>query len=113
MAGTPERERIGRWLGYEGEVTRLISPRITETEHSGRVRFDFSAMESKSLLRVPFSLHEDTQLAARPVTQSDLYRFEPERDASADRTRRLRRRFEIPVNFARTVSRDLSIQEEE
>ncbi len=122
LEGTPERVRIGRWLGYEGEVTRSVPPRITgsrrrgsstETAGSDRVQFEFRAMESTGLMRVPFSLHESTGAAARPVSQADLYRFRPGRDATPSSARRLRRSFEIPINFPRTVSRDLSIQEGE
>jgi hypothetical protein len=116
LDNTPERDRIGRWLGYEGDVTTIVPPRTNDVgqvpdavcaEDRDRIRFEFMDMEEEGLLRVPYSLHEATGAAARPVSRADLFRFVPERDAAPERARRLRRAFEIPINFPRTVFRDL------
>lgn len=119
LRGTPERERIGRWLGFEGDVTRLEAPRIITGGATAapfgdggddRIRFEFEAMAAHGFIRVPYSLHEVTGRAARPVSRADLFRFDPERDSTPVHARRLRRMFEIPVNFPRTVSRELAIR---
>lgn len=104
LDGTPERDRIGRWMGWEGRVTR-----IEGTGTGDGVIVSAKAMSLDGLVRVPFSLNEDTLLAAVPVSRGDLYRFGRERYASRDRARRLRRRFEIPLNFPRSVARVLQL----
>jgi hypothetical protein len=130
LLGTPERDRIGRWRGYSGEVTRLEYPRIYKQgsasggqprvsagdsgmerspAEDGRIVLSARAMTGDGLIRVPYSLHEETGRAARPVSRGDLFRFDPERDGLPDRARRLRRRFEVPLNFPRAVAEALEI----
>jgi len=83
--------------------------RIEGTGTGDGVIVSAKAMSLDGLVRAPFSLNEDTLLAAVPVSRGDLYRFERERCASRDRARRLRRRFEIPLNFPRSVARVLKL----
>jgi hypothetical protein len=125
LAGTPERDRIGRWLGFDGPVTRLEGAWLPEGTHRGggtggksrsggtegrdAVVISTGAMSPNGLMRVPYSMNEDTGLASRPVTRSDLYRFDRERHASPDRVRRLRRRHEVPLNLPRAVTEELEI----
>ncbi len=116
LVGTPERDRIGRWLGYDGPVTRLEGARIPGGKSrsggaGGReaVIISTGAMSPNGLLRVPYSMHEATGLASLPVTRSDLYRFNRERHAAPDRVRRLRRRYEVPLNLPRAVTGELGL----
>lgn len=130
LLGTPERGRIGRWRGYSGEVTRLEYPRMyKQGSVSGgepragagdggaernpadddRIVLSARAMTADGLIRVPYSLHEETGRAARPVSRSDLFRFDPEKDGLPARARRLRRRFVVPLNFPRAVAEALEI----
>ncbi len=104
LAGTPERVRVGRWLGYEGPVTRMEG-----AGRGDRVIITTGAMAPDGLVRVPFSLHEDTGLAAVPVTREDLYRFKRDRHGAPARARRLRRHFEVPLNFPRAVAEALQL----
>jgi hypothetical protein len=117
---TPERDRIGRWRGYSGEVTRLEYPRMYSqgpdpgVQHrvspgDGGIVLSARAMTGDGLIRVPWSLHEETGRAARPVSRSDLFRFDPERDGHPVTARRLRRRFDVPLNFPRAVAEALEI----
>lgn len=118
---TPERNRVGRWLGFEGPATRLEGMRISRREGGRRVDpegegedvvvISTRAMAPKGLIRAPYSLNEESGLAAVPVTRSDLYRFDPEIKATPDRVRRLRRRFEVPLNFPKAVIEALELEE--
>ncbi len=101
---TPERDRIGRWLGWNREVTRF------ENEGSGDgVTITLRAMNRSGSVRVPFSLNEETLRAAIPLTRNDLYRFDGDKDAEMEKAGRLRRSFEIPLNFPRFVARTLNL----
>jgi len=118
LVATPERDRIGRWLGFGGPVTQLEGARITagrgRSAGSGDEKGDVvvistGAMTPKGLLRIPYSLNEATGLASRPVSRSDLYRFDRERHASPDNVRLLRRGFDVPLNLPRAVLRGLEL----
>jgi len=118
MKGTPERDRIGRWLGFDGPVTRVEGARISggrsRTSVMGEgerevVVISTEAMSPKGLMRVPYSMNEATGLASLPVTRSDLYRFDRERHASPDHVTRLRRRFTMPLNLPRAVLEGLGL----
>lgn len=118
LRATPERDRIGRWLGYDGPVTRLEGARITagrgRSAGSGDEKGDVvvistGAMTPKGLLRVPYSLNEATGFASLPVSRSDLYRFNRDRHASPDHVRLIRRGFEVPLNLPRAVLRGLGL----
>ena len=101
---TPERDRIGRWLGWDREVTRF------DNEGSGDgVTITLRAMSHGGLIRVPYSLNEETLRAAIPLTRNDLYRFDRDKDAEMEKAGRLRRRFELPLNFPRFVARALNL----
>ncbi len=104
LLDTPERDRIGRWLGWNREVTRF------EDEGSGDgVTITLRAMNRSGSVRVPFSLNEETLRAAIPLTRNDLYRFDGDKDAEMEKAGRLRRSFEIPLNFPRFVARTLNL----
>jgi len=104
LLDTPERDRIGRWLGWDREVTRF------ENEGSGDgVTITLRAMNRRGYVRVPYSLNEETLRAAIPLTRNDLYRFDREKDAEMEKAGRLRRRFEIPLNFPIFVTRTLNL----
>ncbi len=116
LVGTPERDRIGRWLGYDGPVTRLEGARMMDGKSRSAgagvreaVMISTGAMSPNGLMRVPYSMNESTRLASLPVTRSDLYRFDRERDASPDHVRRLRRRYEVPLNLPRAVTGGLGL----
>jgi len=106
FAGTRERDRIGRWIGYDGPVTRM-----GDAFNAGGqiVTLDTGLLAPTGLMRVPYSLHEGTGLAAIPLTHSDLYTLRPEEAATAGRARRLRRTFEVPINFPRETGRILEV----
>lgn len=113
LASTPERDRIGRWIGYEGPVTRLEGIRIdyrtggaipsSPGEGHDLVVISTSAMTPNGLVRAPLSLHEETGLSVMPVSRSDLYSFDMERGGAPERARRLRRLFEVPLNLPKAV----------
>jgi hypothetical protein len=96
MADTPERDRIGRWLGFEGEVTVLTDRPATAGD---RVAFTVDEPGQGPSVLVPWSLSPDGSHAARPVTRADLYRFAPATKGSPAASARLRRRFPLPFNF--------------
>ncbi|MFO7769207.1 MAG: hypothetical protein R6W82_09690 [bacterium] len=93
LTGTPERERIGRWLGFEAPVT-LRSP-----QGAGVL---FEALGPGDHLRVPFSLHPGTGRGVVPLALEGLYRFEPAA-AAPRRIQRLRGRPMPPLNFLRAA----------
>ncbi len=122
LAGTMERDRIGRWVGYEGPVTRIESgPALGRLPVSGGGRavgqapgddcvvLDSGALAPAGLIRAPYSLHECSGLATFPLTRDDLYRFRRDEHAESGRVSRLRREYEVPLNFAREVGRQLEI----
>ena len=114
LQGTPERERIGRWIGWDSPGIGLEKPVEGRGSGAGEgVVLSSGAVSPDDLIRVPFSLNEETLQASVPVTQSDLYRFQRERDSDPRSARLLRRRFEMPLNFPRHVTRALLSQEED
>jgi len=106
FAGTSERRRIGRWIGYDGPVTRIGDGLAA----GGSVlTMDTHRLSPAGLVRVPYSLHEGTGLAVVPLTRSDLYRFRRQEHAQPARARRLRRQIEVPINFPRETQRLLEV----
>ena len=111
---TPERGRIGRWLGYDGPVTTLrVEDRAGGTSDRSKpadsdlVHFIVNDPRGGPIVPVPWSLNPPGNRAARPVDRSDLFRFDPDRHGTPQASVRLRRRFALPLNFARAALRVL------
>ncbi len=112
LAGTPERDRVGRWTGYEGAVSRFDAlggepPAGDEAEGTPPLRLATVSVVPPGRLRVPWSLHESSGRAVRPLSREDLYRFDPEVDAEPDRVKDIRREFPVPYHPPGTVAREL------
>gem|GEM_PF-1750477 len=126
LAGTPERDRIGRWLGYEGPVTRLeepvpgmtdgggaagerrsVGPQTGDEDEEWRVGLHLVPVVPGGRLRAPWSLHEASVKALRPLSRQDLYRFDPERDALPAAVAGMRRDPPVPYHPPRYVERVL------
>ena len=115
LAGTPERDRVGRWTGYEGAVSRFDvlggePPAGDEAEGTPPVRLATVGVVPPGRLRVPWSLNEASGRAVRPLSREDLYRFDPEVDAEPDRVKDIRREFPVPYHPPGTVARELFAQ---
>jgi hypothetical protein len=112
LAGTPEQDRVGRWTGYLGPVTRFDvlggePPAGAEAEGTPPVRLAVVGAVPPGRLRVPWSLNEVSGRAVRPLSREDLYRFDPEVDAEPERVKALRRDFPVPYHPPGTVAREL------
>lgn len=121
LAGTPERDRIGRWIGYEGPVTRRevsasgpagsgavggerpLGPEVGNEEEAWQVGMRMVPVVPAGRLRAPWSLHETSGEALRPLSRTDLYRFDPDRDARPSAVMGMRRDPPLPYHHPRYV----------
>jgi hypothetical protein len=111
LAGTPERDRVGLWTGYEGAVSRFDvlggePPAGDEVEGAPPLRLAVVGVVPPGRLRVPWSLHESSGRVVRPLSRDDLYRFDPEVDAEPDRVKDIRREFPVPYHPPGMLARE-------
>lgn len=93
LRGTPERDRIGRWLGFEGPVL------LPDAAGEGVL---MEALGAEGRFRVPYSLNQTTGRGVVPMDLDGLYRLAPQR-AEPSRVQRLRGSTMPPLNFIRAL----------